>query len=90
MVKCIGYTFKQGSFEGISFDNVLLYIISDDDPDIVGMTGSELKIKRSDMERIFGNLTPEDILDKEIELYYSLTKDKPKLKKITLSDSLFG
>ena len=31
MTKCIGYTFKQGSFEGITFDNILLYIVSDDD-----------------------------------------------------------
>lgn len=88
MTKCIGYTQKQGSFEGISFDNILLYIVSDDDPDIVGMTGSEIKIKRSDAERILGNLQPSDLLNKEIELFYSLTKDKPKLRKIALADSV--
>ena len=88
MTKCIGYTFKQGSFEGITFDNILLYIVSDDDPDITGMTGSELKIKRSDAERILGGLQPSDLLNKEIELFYSLTKDKPKLRKITLADSV--
>lgn len=88
MIKCVGYQEKQGSFESIVYDNIHLFLISNDDPDVIGFSVSELKIKRSDWDRLVGSLTPSDLLDKEIELLYSLQKDKPKLKTIALSDSI--
>jgi hypothetical protein len=88
MTQVVGFAEKQGTYENIVYDNIVLYLLSDDDPDINGFSASEIKIKRSDLPRILDKLSPRDLLNREIELFYSLINGKPKLRRITLSDSV--
>ena len=58
MIECIGIQEKKGSFvpdgktESVTFDNVMIYYITDDNPDIVGYFGKELKCKNSRVRKI--------------------------------------
>lgn len=88
MTKIIGLKQSKGNFttEGktIDYNNIMLYVITDADSSVLGMTASEIKIKVENFEKITGyklESMPE-LLDKQVSLNYILIKNKPVLESI--------
>lgn len=81
---CGKFTSKEG--KEINYDNLVLYVITDSDPNVLGMTSSEIKIKKSNFEKITGLAVGSysDLIDKQVTLSFVLIKDKPILEKITI------
>jgi len=91
MTKCIGYQKKKGDFtkegttEKIFYDNIILYLISDEVPEgVIGKTVSEIKIKTDAIKELFkaGDVTLETIIDRDIMFCYSILAGKPVLTGI--------
>lgn len=91
MTKVIGIKDSKGNFtskegKSIDYDNLVLYVITDSDPNVLGMTSSEIKIKKSNFEKITSISVAEypNLIDKQVSLSFVLIKDKPILEKITI------
>lgn len=91
MTKVIGIKDSKGNFiskegKSIDYDNLVLYVITDSDPNVLGMTSSEIKIKKSNFEKITSISVAEypSLIDKQVSLAFALIKDKPILEKITI------
>lgn len=86
MIECIGIQEKKGTFvpdgktESVSFDNVMIYYITDDNPDIVGYFGKELKCKNSKVRKINFNEWSE-IIGKEIIFHYNIFGANPGARR---------
>lgn len=91
---------KKGSFkneggEEISYDNVVFYFISDENPDINGCTAGEVKIKFENLSGIFGSdKSSEDFygndvlgfIGKYVSFNFMMTNKVPVLSGIRLAD----
>ncbi len=90
MIKCIGYIRKSGNFKddsgkSIDYDNIILYLISDENDGVVGFESTQLKIKAASFEKLCPGLySVNDLLDQTISLDYSLFSDKPVLRSISI------
>lgn len=89
MIECIGIQEKKGTFvpdgktETVSFDNVMIYYITDDNPDIVGYFGKELKCKNSKVRKINFDEWSE-IIGKEIIFHYNIFGANPVLDGVQI------
>lgn len=92
MVKIVGFERKVGSFssspsETIAYDNHAIYILSDEDNNVVGYRSEQVKVKTAELNDIFGTTNLSDFLGKSVELKYSVKNAKVVLVKVSLSDS---
>lgn len=77
MIKIVGFQHKEGSFvdangRNVSYNNILLFYVSDVIRDVVGCSVGELKIPFESCKGITGfdySLLPE-LIDKNVELSY--------------------
>lgn len=89
MIECIGIHEKKGTFvpdgkkEEVSFDNIMVYYVTDDNPEIMGFYGVELKVQRARVK----NINFEDwseIVGKQIDFVYNIFSGTPRLTGIKI------
>lgn len=92
MTKLVGYETKKGTFSGdngklIEYDNVILHCIGSDNPNVIGCSAFEQKIKSKDIVSILGVSNSDELknwLDKNINLDFALIGSRPVLTRISL------
>jgi len=80
----------EGTGEIISYDNVRMFFVTDEDPDIIGSFAGEIKLRFENLSRLFGSAessenfykTLADYVGKKIVFHYMLTKKVPVLVSI--------
>ena len=74
MLEILGVTERQGNYEGNDYHNVYLHCCNDN-PDAVGKTVEQVKIRASDVMEVFGfglnKKKAEELLGKKIRVYYN-------------------
>jgi hypothetical protein len=88
MIECVGLQSKSGSFvdttgKTIDYDNVIIYYVADDNPDVTGYFARELKVSRSRVNKInFADWS--DIIGKQLELAYNIYGNAPRLTGVKI------
>lgn len=89
MYKCIGVQRSKGNFTDekvdkvIEYDNYILHMISDLNPDVEGCSATTLKVKANQWENIVkNNLSPSELIGKEVQIVYYINGTKPVLSAI--------
>ena len=97
-VKVVGVSRKtgEGEIDGkqLSWDNMMLHLLNDKDPDTTGASATQLKVKYGEFEKLTG-LRPEEhfeLIGKEVEFNYmpSGGRGQPKLSAIRVIGSKEG
>ena len=89
MLECIGYSEKKGSFtddvtnEKIEYDNVFIYYVTNDNSEINGYFGKEMKIKRKEVEMI-NFKSWDECYGKILEFRFNMFGSKPKLDGVKI------
>lgn len=89
MIECIGIHEKKGSFtpdgkkEEVAYDNIMVYYVTDDNPDVFGFYGVEIKIPRARVQMI--NFSDwKEIVGKQIEFVYNIFTGTPRLTGVKI------
>lgn len=88
MIECIGIQKRKGSFEDdkgrtVEYDNVMIYFVTNDNNEIQGFYGKELKVNTKQVEKI--NFQEwEQIIGKVIDFHYNMFGTAPKLDGIKI------
>lgn len=88
MIECIGIQTRKGSFEDdkgrtVEYDNVMIYYVTNDNPDIIGYFGKEMKVNNAKVRKIgFDNW--EDLIGKVIDFHYNMFGTKPTLDGVVI------
>lgn len=86
---------KTGVYEGMSYDNVVFYYISDESIGISGCVAGELKVKFGNLASMFGSdKSNEDFygsdvvsfIDKYVKFSYSMIGKHPVLSGISIAE----
>ena len=88
MIECIGVQERKGSFQDdkgreVEYDNVMLYYVTNDNPDILGYFGKEMKVNNKKVEKInFKNW--EECIGKVLDFHYNMFGTTPTLDGIKI------
>lgn len=91
MNKIIGLERKQGEFTNdngnkINYDNTLVYFVTDTNVNVLGMKGSYLKVKTSELAKMLG-CDVKDVgiaVNRKADFHFDLSVTPPTLCGITL------
>ena len=80
MKKIVGVRHVQGTYEGNSYDNFILYVTeSASDPNVIGICPQAIKVKS---KVFYDHVSPEkikNVINRELEIYYDAYKNVCKL-----------
>ncbi len=88
MIECIGIQEKSGKFEAdngktVEYDNVMIYYITDDNPEVCGYYGKEQKVSKLRVEPInFREWT--ELIGKRIEFVFNVFGNAPRLTGVKI------
>lgn len=88
MFEVIGLQEKSGEFEDdhgktIKYDNIMLYYVTDENPDIIGFFGKEQKIARAKV-KLLNAKDWSELLGKQIEFNFSMFTGTPVLSGVKI------
>lgn len=88
MFECTGIQQKKGSFQDdhgktIDYDNVLIFYLTDENPEVLGFMTKELKVSKRIVHPI-GFEDWEDLIGKQIGFHYNIFTGTPKLDGVEL------
>lgn len=90
MNKITGYRISKGAFknekgETVAYDNTLFNVITDENPDYVGLApGGEYKVKTSEILDLTGGLTADKLIGQEVLFEVFMLAGEPKVHKINV------
>ena len=93
MIKVVGYERKTGEYNGVPYDNMNLYTISDDLPSVTGYFPNTVKIKWNQLADIFDvrNVELPNVLDnlvnREVFIDMAYVGKYPQLVGIRFADN---
>ncbi len=83
MNKIIGLERKSGEYNGVKYDNTIIYFVANV-PNVTGYKGGNVKVKTPFLSKAVGIPVSDlgAIIDKEVVFEYDFTVDPPKLSNI--------
>ncbi len=93
MIKVVGYERKKGEFNGVPYDNMNLYTISNDLPSVTGYLPNTVKIKWNQLADIFHVSNVElpnvlnNLVNREVFIDFAYIGKYPKLVGIEFADN---
>lgn len=88
MNKIIGLERKSGEYQGVKYDNTIIYFVSDNNPEVTGFKGGSVKIKTNLLTKSTG-IAVNDlsvIINNGVTFDYDFTADPPRLIGVSLID----